>query len=102
MEISIYFPKIGSPNLLAALLEAKSTAAAPSVICELFPAVLHPFGLKAGRSFCKVYKVVGLGPSSLVQTIFLPSDSNSQGTIYSVNLPSFCAFNAFVKDSKAN
>lgn len=63
-EKSTYLPIIGSPNLLAALLEAKRTTAAPSVIWELFPAVLHPFGLNAGRNFCKSYNLVGLGPSS--------------------------------------
>ena len=64
--------KIGSPFFYAKDLLAKSTAAAPSVTCELFPAVVVPFFLKAGLSLARPYIVVcPLIPSSSVIVTYL-------------------------------
>lgn len=46
--------KIGSPNLMAWLLLASKTTAAPSVTYDEFPAVVVPSFLKAGFNFYKL------------------------------------------------
>jgi len=57
---------IGRFNFKATDLLAKRVAAAPSDVCEEFPAVEHPpSGLNAGFNFLKFSIVVGLGPSSV-------------------------------------
>jgi len=62
--------KIGRPNFSATDLLASRTAAAPSVTCELLPAVVVPSFLKAGLIFANDYIVVYfLIPSSLVTVI---------------------------------
>ena len=45
------------------------TKAAPSLVCELLPAVTIPFTAKAGFSFAKPSKVVSLLTPSSVSTI---------------------------------
>lgn len=63
--------KIGSPSFSATDLLAKTTAAAPSVTCELLPAVVVPSFLKAGFSFPKDSRVVSFRiPSSFVTVIY--------------------------------
>jgi len=44
---------MGNLSFWATSLLAKSTAAAPSETCELFPAVEHPFFPKEGFSFLR-------------------------------------------------
>lgn len=56
--------KMGNPFFYANDLLAKRTAAAPSVVWELFPAVVLPSFLKAGFNLASVYIVVYLIPSS--------------------------------------
>ncbi len=71
--------KIGRPNFSATDLLASTTAAAPSVTCELLPAVVVPSFLKAGFNFPNDYKVVYfLIPSSFVTVIYLDFPSLSK------------------------
>ena len=82
-----------------------NTKAAPSLICDEFPAVTLPSAAKTGRNlFNAVILVSALGPSSLLTMYdfvsFLPFSlinvcSTVIGTICLSNLPSACAFKAF-------
>jgi len=65
-----------SPSSLAFSGVMTSAAEAPSLICELLPAVILPSSLKAGRSPASFSGVVpGRMPSSTVITCSLPSSS---------------------------
>ncbi len=65
-----------SPSSLAFSALMVSSAEAPSVICELLPAVILPSSLKAGRSPASFSAVVpGRIPSSTESTWSLPSSS---------------------------
>jgi hypothetical protein len=85
--------KIGNFIFSATDLLTNKTAAAPSVTCELLPAVVVPFFLKAGFNLAKLYKVVScLIPSSLVTITYFDFPSLSKtvvltGTIYESNKP---------------
>ena len=77
-----------------------STAAAPSLVCELLPAVTVPFMAKAGRSLASAARLVSWRtPSSCLKTVLtsltvLPSPTlatTSIGTISASNLPAACA-----------
>ena len=82
------------------------TKAAPSLICEEFPAVTLPSAAKTGLNPANAStEVPARGPSSLLTTYdlvsFLPFSlmnvcSTVIGTIWSSNLPSAWAFKAFM------
>mmetsp|Transcript_662 Transcript_662/g.796 ORF Transcript_662/g.796 Transcript_662/m.796 type:complete len:206 (+) Transcript_662:412-1029(+) len=100
-------PMIGAPSSSALLLRINNTAAAPSLTCDEFPAVVLPPFLNAGLSFANPSTVVpARGPSSFETTtsFSLPSLSSMvtfTGTISLSNLPSFWACSARLCDSAA-
>ena len=85
-----------------------NTNAAPSLICEEFPAVTLPSAAKTGFNFDNAsIEVPNLGPSSLFTMYdfvsFLPFSlikvcSTLIGTICLSNFPSACAFKALLCD----
>ena len=78
-----------------------STAAAPSLVCDEFPAVTLPRAAKTGRSFASASSEVSArGPSSVSKIVSevrtLPPSSTQvsftgSGTISSLNLPAAIA-----------
>lgn len=64
---------MGKPSLYAVDLLARTTAAAPSDIWELFPAVVEPFFLKAGLSLPRL---------SIVVAFLIPSSSSHTTSFY--------------------
>ena len=76
------------PRRSTAASLATSSAEAPSLICELFPAVSTPSFSKAGFSPLRVSTVVsGRIPSSSLKTLVFPFTVNSKGAISSPNHP---------------
>ena len=96
-----------SPASPARPSDIHNTAAAPSEICELLPAVCMPSG-STGFSPAKPSRVVSRGPWSLVISVFspvgpsAPSTGASSGAISRSNLPSATATAALRWDSKPN
>ena len=110
-------------NCLTAFSLARISAPAPSLVCELLPAVTLPmpvglpvgsFGAaNTGRSLARPSSdVSGRGPSSsLTVRVFVPCSpvarsgkrsTTSIGVISSLNSPAACAFSARRCDSSAN
>ena len=70
------------PSTCALSFDISSTAAAPSVICEEFPAVMLCSGLKAGASADTAsYEVLARMPSSAVIVSVCPFIGTSTGMI---------------------
>ena len=88
------------PNCLTAFSLARISAPAPSLVCELLPAVTLPWAANTGFSLARPSSVVsGRGPSSrlTVRVLVLTSpvarlgvrSTTSMGVISSVNSPAF-------------
>jgi len=80
---------------------ARRMAAAPSLICEEFPAWIHAVGLNAGWSVASFSTVVpGRIPSSTSNTFFVPSAATTSiGVISRLKSPAAWAFAAFICES---
>ncbi len=100
-------------NCLTAFSLARISAPAPSLVCELLPAVTLPLAANTGRSLARPSsEVSGRGPSSSETVrVFVPCSpvarlgkrsTTSIGVISSLNSPPFCAFSARRCDSSAN
>eukprot|EP00890_Picochlorum_soloecismus_P001191 jgi/Picsp_1/2072/NSC_05537-R1_hypothetical protein CaO19.1705 [Candida albicans SC5314] len=99
----------GRPRLIASLRVISMTAAAPSVICDEFPAVVVPPFLKTGLNLPSIATLVpGLIPSSSEITTFFSSSVFGSlrivctGTISSRKFPAARAAAAFACDLAAN
>src|SRR5262245_38048481 len=91
-----------SPSLLAASSLATSTAAAPSVIWEEFPAVTTPSGLNAGLSPASRSSVVSRRTPSSTTSRSPPSSVAEMPTISRSNRPSSMARAARSCERRAN
>ena len=67
------------PSSSALARGISSSRAAPSEVCEEFPAVETPSTLKTGRSLPRPSTVLSRGPSSVSKTTSLPSDRGGDG-----------------------
>ncbi len=91
------------PSRAAASSLVTSTAAAPSLICDEFPAVTNPSGLNAGLSVASRSRVVsGRMPSSAVIGRDFPSTTIGTGTSSRSKRASAVARAARCCDSSAN